>query len=402
MPVGPLRAPLHERPDGGGCGVELGDAVALDDVPQPVLLPRRPVALPFLGSGRVRRALVHHRRAAVGERAVDDVAVPGHPADVGRAPVDVGLGLQVEHVLVGERHLREVAARRVHDPLRLGRGARGVEQVQQLLGVHRLGRAVGVGGGHQVVPPVVPALDHGRVGVAPVHDDHVLDRRAVTGQGGVDVGLERRRLATAVARVGGDDQPRAGVGAPVDDRVGREAAEDHRVGRPDAGAGEHGDRELGDHRHVDGDAVALLQPEPLQHVGEPLHIGQEFGVGDRAGVAGFALPVVGDLVAPARGHVAVETVLRHVELAPAEPLGERQVPVEHGVEVLRPGEQLPGLAGPERLVVRLGLLVQGAVVGERRRGEVGRRREGASLALVDLDRTLGHGELPWWWRRAAS
>ena len=75
--LGPLRPPLHERADGGRRGVEDRDAVALDDLPEAVLL--RPV----------RRALVHHDGGTVGERSVDDVAVARHPADVGRAPVDV-------------------------------------------------------------------------------------------------------------------------------------------------------------------------------------------------------------------------------------------------------------------------------------------------------------------------
>ena len=52
-------------------------------------------------SGVVGRALVHDRGGAVGERPVDDVAVPGHPADVGRAPVDVGVRLEVEDVCGG-------------------------------------------------------------------------------------------------------------------------------------------------------------------------------------------------------------------------------------------------------------------------------------------------------------
>ena len=42
------------------------------------------------------------------------------------------------------------------------------------------------------------------------------------------------------------------------ERVAREAAEDHRVHGADARAREHGDRELGDHRHEQRDAVALL------------------------------------------------------------------------------------------------------------------------------------------------
>ena len=113
-----------------GRGVEHRDLVLLDDRPPPV------------AAGRVGRALVHHRRDAVGERSVDDVAVAGDPADVGGAPVDVGLGVEVEDVLVGERDLGEVAAGRVHDALGLAGGARRVEQVEQVLAVHRLGRAL--------------------------------------------------------------------------------------------------------------------------------------------------------------------------------------------------------------------------------------------------------------------
>ena len=81
-------APLHERADRGRRGVEDRDAVPLDDRPEPVLV------------RVVRRALVHDARRAVRERAVDDVGVAGDPADVGRAPVDVGVGVQVEDVLV--------------------------------------------------------------------------------------------------------------------------------------------------------------------------------------------------------------------------------------------------------------------------------------------------------------
>ncbi len=221
-----------------------------------------------IAARRVGRALVDHRRGPVGQRAVDDVAVAGDPTDVGRAPVHVVVGVEVEHVLVGEGDLGEVAAGRVHDALGLGGGARGVEEVQQVLRVHVLGRAVGRGVGHQLVVPVVAALDHRHVVLAPLHDDDVLDRRRLR-HGGVDVRLERRDRTLPVAAVGRDDHLALGVVHPVDDRVGREPAEDHRVGRADAGAGEHGDRELRNHRHVDGDAVTALHPQRLEHVGEP-------------------------------------------------------------------------------------------------------------------------------------
>ena len=45
------------------------------------------------------------------------------------------------------------------------------------------------------------------------------------------------------------------------ERLGGEAAEDDGVRRADAGAGQHGDGQLGHHAHVDGDAVALFHAE---------------------------------------------------------------------------------------------------------------------------------------------
>ena len=112
--------------DRGRRRVEDGDLVLLDDLPE---------------AGRAgigRDALEHHRGGAVGQRAVDDVAVAGDPADVGGAPVDVAV-VVVEDVLVGHRGVDEVAAGRVHDALGLAGGAGGVEDEQRVLGVHRLG-----------------------------------------------------------------------------------------------------------------------------------------------------------------------------------------------------------------------------------------------------------------------
>ena len=78
---------------------------------------------------------------------------------------------------------------------------------------------------------------------------------------------------------------------------GAEPAEHHAVRGADARAGQHRHRGLGDHRQVDVDPVAALHAEALQRVGEALHLVEQLGVGDRAGVARLALPVEGDLVA---------------------------------------------------------------------------------------------------------
>ena len=140
-------APLHERADGGRRGVEDRHAEPLADLPEAILL--RPVG----------RALVHHARRAVRERAVHEIRVARDPADVGGAPEDVVL-LEVEHDARRRRRADEVARRRVDDPLRLARRARGVEDEEDVLGVHRLGLAPHAGGAHQAVPPVVAPFLH--------------------------------------------------------------------------------------------------------------------------------------------------------------------------------------------------------------------------------------------------
>ena len=131
---------------------------------------------------------------------------------------------------------------------------------------------------------------------------------------------------------------------------------------------------LRDHRHVDGDPVALLDAQLQQGVGGLGDLVLELGVGDGAGVARLALEVDGDPVAVAGLDVPVDAVVRDVELAVREPLGERRVrPVQRLGRLLGPG-QPPGLLGPEAEPVSLGLLVRlRRDVGVR--GELGRRRE---------------------------
>ena len=158
-----------------------------------------------------------------------------------------------------------------------------------------------------------PAVHGHRIaGVA--HDQHLVDALGL-GERLVGVLLERHRPAAAQAFVGGDDELRIGVLDAAAEAVGREAAEHDRMHRADARAGEHRVGRLGDHRQVDGDAVALLDAVRLQHVGELADALVQLPVGDLL-VAGrvIALPDDRDLVA-ALGEVAVDAVGADVERA---------------------------------------------------------------------------------------
>ena len=160
-----------------------------------------------------------------------------------------------------------------------------------------------------------------------------------------------------------------------------------RVRRAEPRAGEHRDRQLRDHRHVDRDPVAGPDAELLERVGRLADLAEQVGEGQRPRVARLADPVVGDLVAEAVGDVPVEAVVADVELAAGEPLGERQVPLERGVERLEPVDALAGQPRPERLEVRLGLEVEvGGRVGLGDERGIWRERAGLVEEVLDLRR----------------
>ena len=313
--------------------------------------------LPEARGGRiVRDALEHQGRGAVGERAVDDVAVAGHPADIRRAPINVAVVI-VEDVAVRRRDIDEVAAGRVQHALRLAGRARRIEDEERVLGAHLLGRALRRDFCDLVMVPEVAAGLHGDGAAGAPHDQHVAHRGAVA-LGSLDrlvgIGLERNGLAAAQALVGGDDEIGAAILDAVRQRIRREAAEDHGVDGADARAGEHRIGGLGDHRHVDGHAVAALDAVRLQHVCEAADMGVQLAIGDRL-VLGrvVALPQDGDLLGAVL-QVSVDAVGRHVQRAVLEPFdGDVRVFVG-GVLHLREG-LLPvhalRLLGPETVGV---------------------------------------------------
>ncbi len=139
------------------------------------------------------------------------------------------------------------------------------------------------------------------------------------------------------------------------------------------GAGQHRNDRLGNHRHIDGDPVARFEPEFGQIVCGAGNFGEEVGVGNVAGVARFALPMDGDLVAVPVEHMAIHAVVGDIELAVDEPLRDGRVtPVEHPRPGLLPVQAI-GLFGPERVAIGRGPLIQRRV-GIRRRGELRGRR----------------------------
>mmetsp|Transcript_40474 Transcript_40474/g.104742 ORF Transcript_40474/g.104742 Transcript_40474/m.104742 type:complete len:234 (+) Transcript_40474:820-1521(+) len=226
---------------------------ALHDLPEPAGVRVRRHAL----EDDLRRT--HHRRT------VGDVRVPGDPPAVRGAEVDVAaLGLHVEDVLEGGVGAHHVSAGGVQDALRRARGAGGVEDEERVLRRHPRRRALVLLLGHVIFPQdVTPevvldghhlwpeALEHQHV----AHEHGLLLRDLESLVGDV---VQLDGLAAAHHTVAGDHDVRAGIHQAVGEGLRREAAEDDRVHRTDARARQHRQRQLADHRHEEGDAVAGL------------------------------------------------------------------------------------------------------------------------------------------------
>ncbi|MCY1515956.1 hypothetical protein D9M68_505610 [compost metagenome] len=318
----------------------------------------------------VRHAFEHQSGGAIGQGAVDQVGVAGHPADVGGAPEDFARAV-VEHALVGQRGIDQVAAGGVQHALGLTGGAGGVEDEQRVLGAHFLRRAGAAGDLHQVlVPDVAMRVPLDLAAGALDHDDLLHAAGLGVGQRVVDIGLQRRLLAATQALVGGDHH----LGAAVDDAAGQglggEAAEHHGVDGADAGTGQHGNHGFRDHRHVDGHHVAAVHVLAAQGVGELADLLVQFAVGDFL-VLGRVVAFPDDRHLVATGlQVPVQAVGGDVEGAVGEPLDVDVVIVEGGLLHLGEGfdpVQALGLFTPESIGVDDRLLVHGFVgrfVGE--------------------------------------
>jgi len=139
-------------------------------------------------------------------------------------------------------------------------------------------------------------------------------------------------------------------------------------------AREDGVGRLGDHRQIDGDAVAFADVAVAQHVGEAADLVVQLLVGDLPGVLGIvAFPDDRRLVA-ALGEMAVDAVVGGVGGAVLEPFDGDVTRVEGGVldlgEGLVPVDALR-LLRPEAVGIGDRALVHAVVVGVADIGALG-------------------------------
>ena len=163
--------------------------------------------------------------------------------------------------------------------------------------------------------PEISALFHVHLIAGALNDQHLLDHVAGNLAGFVRIHFERHQPPAAHAFIGGDEEFGIAIGDPACQGFWAEAAKHNRMHRANARAGEHRISGLNNHRHVDGDAVALLNAHAFEDIGKFTNRRMGLFVGDLVALTRLiALKNDGDLVA-ACFQMPVEAIIANVQLA---------------------------------------------------------------------------------------
>ena len=184
-----------------------------------------------------------------------------HPADVGGGPEHLA-GIDAVDVLHRPFERDHVAAIVAHDALGLAGRAGGVEDVERVGGGERHAIDFSAAGARHRFGKIVVAAGDELAGLR-LALQHQAGLRLV-GRAG-DRRVEQRLVGDGAAGLdaarAGDDELRPGI-VDAGGELGRgKAAEDDGMHGAEPGAGEHRKNRLRHHRHVDDDAVALLDAE---------------------------------------------------------------------------------------------------------------------------------------------
>ena len=313
-----------------------------------VLLDQLP---PDAGIGPCGQAFVHDGGHAGNERAVDDVTVAHHPANVAGGKIGFAR-VALEDVLHagGQRH--GVAPGIALNALGLAGGARGVEDVAGVCGLdphtrHLCIHVLGAQGGIVVVSARDCLVRHQFA----VHNEHAM--RLVGGQRQCFVQQRLVGHALTRARTGLCRNHHRGLRV-IDARgqgVRSKTTKHHRVNGANAHARQHGKAGLGDHRHVDQHAVALFHAQLQQDGRHALHFVAELAEGVHLLLVGFGGDEDQCRLIGAVLEMTVNRVVAQVGLPPHEPLGKgRPVVVADLLRLDVPVHQL-GLFAPEAVTV---------------------------------------------------
>ncbi len=236
----------HQRANSGGCSVEQGHVVLVDDLRHPARF--RPVGHPFK----------HQRGGATGQRAIEQIAVTGDPADIGGAPVNVVV-MVIKNILKGAGGIDQIAAGGMQYAFWLPGRTGGIQNKQRVFRFNRHRFMLCAGLADKIVPPEIASLVPRRGFSGALKYDHILHAgHQRISQRVIDILFQRNGASGADTLIRCDHQLRVAVDHATRHGFRRKTAENHRVHGTNARAGQHRHGCLRHHRHINGHHIAFF------------------------------------------------------------------------------------------------------------------------------------------------
>src|ERR1019366_2503828 len=213
------------------------------------------------------------------------IRVSHDPAGVGGVPENVLLVYIEERAqVVGRAH--HEATVHVHYALWLPGGSRGIEDEERIFAVHFFGGAF-ARELHQREEVDFTLARGFELSLASLEDDNVLDKLE-TVDSFIDNGLQGHGFATPISTFSGNNHLRRRIFNTVAKGGVPETGIDHGMNCANPRTGEHGDDAFDRQRHINDHAVALVDVDGTQSIGETAHHAIKLAVGDHPLRAVFA------------------------------------------------------------------------------------------------------------------
>ena len=164
--------------------------------------------------------------------------------------------------------------------------------------------------------------------------------------------------------------------------------------RADSGTRQHGDRQFGNHRHIQRHAVAGRDTEFLQYIGKLADFTVQILIREDPRIAGFSFPDDRRFVLTPCGQVPIDAVVAGVDFTADKPLRFRHLTLDHMIPFFEPVQVFVSQVSPERRGVIFRLLEHLLILSFRADiglfGEFGGRREGTCFLQGALNILARH------------
>ena len=216
---------------------------------------------------------------------------------------------------------------------------------------------------NDVVSPNVATCGHSDIRTRALEHQHAGTGFTTShGKRFVSNRLQWQRLTATELAVAGNQHFGAGIADAIAQRLRRETTEYDGVGCANTGTGLHRGDTVNGHRHVNNDAITLLNTEFFQCIGNLRNARQQLFVSHFGDLAIIGFKNQRNFVAQTTLNLTIKTVVRRIQLAIHKPaIGRRIGFVQNFSERRLPAEEFLGTLAPVTLVILLCFGTKGLV-----------------------------------------